>query len=55
MLRHRLIDDRHAGRAACILIGEGAAPQDWNPERAETATDYFLDRPCPAHLAEGGV
>ena len=51
-LRHRLIDDRHAGRAACVLIGEGAAPQDWNPERAEIGR---RDRSEPAAAMERAV
>ena len=34
-LRHRLVDDRDAGRAAGVLIGERAAPHDGNLEGAE--------------------
>ena len=34
-LRHRLVDDRHAGRAARVLVREGAAADDRNLEGAE--------------------
>ncbi len=51
-LRHRLVDDRHAGRAAGVLIGERAAPHDRNLEGAEVGR---RDRREPAAAVRRSV